>query len=60
MDRDVLQRLLDQAFLYDDPTAYQAGVHAAWGELARVREQSSDTPPESLGQLLRGAQASAV
>lgn len=57
MERDVLQRLLDQAFLYDDPSAYQAGVHAAWGMLAR--ENAAAQPPD---QSLRetSAPASAV
>lgn len=54
MERDVLQRLLDQAFLYDDPSAYQAGVHAAWGVLAR-----DDAPRPSQDQALREASSPA-
>lgn len=53
MEREVLQRLLDQAFLYDDPSAYQAGVHAAWGVLARTRDEGP--PPDAQGSLLREA-----
>lgn len=53
MERDVLQRLLDQAFLYDDPHAYQAGVRAAWSVLERTRV---DAPQgETQTPLLRGA-----
>lgn len=54
MERDVLQRLLDQAFLYDDPGAYQAGVHAAWSVLAR-----DDIARPSQDQSLREASSAA-
>lgn len=54
MEREVLQRLLDQAFLYDDPSAYQAGVYAAWGVLAR---EAAAPPPRD--QPLRDASTAA-
>lgn len=51
MQRDLLQRLMDQAFLYDDPTAYQAGVQAAWRALSaeqRDRRQEDLASAEPL------------
>lgn len=44
MERDALDRLLRQAFLYDDPRAYRAGVEAAWRELSRVRAVEERAP----------------
>ncbi|HWH31502.1 MAG TPA: hypothetical protein VNU01_02395 [Egibacteraceae bacterium] len=47
MERELLHRLLSQAFLYDDPNAYRAGVQAAWGALETLRSappQRSDDP----------------
>lgn len=41
MERELLQRLMNQAFLYDDPNAYRAGVQAAWGALALLQESAT-------------------
>ena len=48
MQRELLQRLMDQAFLYDDPTAYQAGVQAAWRALREEPAIPSAPPPRDL------------
>ena len=59
MEQDLLRRLLDQAFLYDDPSAYQAGVQAAWGVLARPRDAVTAEPP-AMGLREPSSPASAV
>lgn len=41
--REAQQRLLQQAYLFDDPDAYSAGVEAAFETLAGI-DSSVDAP----------------
>lgn len=46
MERELLHRLMSQAFLYDDPNAYRAGVQAAWGALETLRSAPRQLPDD--------------
>lgn len=42
MEQDLRERLLQRAFLYEDPLAYQAGVDATMRELAHLLPPAED------------------
>jgi hypothetical protein len=44
---ETLRRLLEQAYLFDDPAAYAAGVRDASDALARA--QTEEPPAEQVG-----------
>lgn len=44
---DVLARLLGRADLFDDPAAYEAGVHDTWAALTGVGPAPGGAPPPS-------------
>jgi hypothetical protein len=54
MESDMLDRLLQKAFLYDDPTAFRAGVETTMRELAHllppIEGHTSAPPPAETGR----------
>lgn len=51
---DVLTRLLRQAYLFDDPMAYQAGVRDAFAALGADPEEASRPTTEGDPELRPG------
>lgn len=45
----LLRRLLDQAYLFDDPSAYEAGVRDAIEAFTIERETPGENPQETTG-----------